>query len=403
MSQARAEQAPTESAINYVDLLGNATFPEGILSLPNGRLMVGGFGDGSLQLVDVDASPPSSYFSAPGENGMALAVGFAYDENRDWLWVANFNFDTGNGIPGSNLKIFSLGDETLVATLPSEDFVPGVFFNELAMTDDGTVYVTDTFNPSIYTASPDNLTAVEEFVTDPLLTNPAEGQPFGLNGLALSPDGKYLIASVMDRLDAGDGRLVRISIDDESVADVALLASVDTPAAVDAFAGSDGMFFMSPVDTPDGSERTLIMVNVYSPAGAIMTADFSEDYSTATLTILDPSMDEGAVEVSTDAKPIYDRPTASAVLGDKLWTVNSQLDHIIDDANGALNTPFDVPFQIVGVPLSKLFVVASDEETMEPKEETPEAENADDSAAFIVAFWASAFTMTAALSTLVAI
>lgn len=51
---------------------------------------------------------------------------------------------------------------------------------------------------------------------------------------------------------------------------------------------------------------------------------------------------------------VYNRPTASAILQNRLYTVNSQLDHIVDDANGALGTDPDVPFQVVHVPLDVL-------------------------------------------------
>jgi hypothetical protein len=401
-----AETSSTESTAEYVYLLGNSTFPEGIMDLPDGRFMVGGFGDGSLQLVNLAATPPVTYFSAPGENGMVIAVGFVYDESRDWLWVANFNFDTGDSMPGSNLKIFSLSTGTVVATLPSEEFVPGAFYNELTLAVDGTVYITDTFNPSIYRGSPDNLTAVELLVTDPLLRNPAEGQPIRLNGLALSPDGKYLIASVMDRLDAGDGRLVRISVADKTVTNVTLMASsIDTPAAVDACAGSDGMFFMSPSDVPDGSDRTLLMVNVYSPAGAIISGNFSDDYSTATLTIRDHPMEVAAFGIQQSRAganiSVYNRPTASAILDGMLWTVNSQLDHIIDDANGAINTPHDVPFQIVGVPLSTLFVFKDMSEETSESENTKSNDECDSDSAYVVATMASSFVVAAAFFSIV--
>jgi hypothetical protein len=320
----------------FIDLLGDKLFPEGILELPDGRVMVGGFGDGSLQLVDPNNTSSSpSYFSAPGENGMVIAVGFAYDEELDNFWVANFNFDLGDGIPGSQLKVFSLNG-SLKATVPS-DFMPGVFFNEIALAKDGSVYVSDTFNPTIWKANPNNLTGVQEFATNKDLLSNAVGQPFGLNGLAITLDNNYLIASVMDRLDAGNGTILRISIANQNVTSVTLLDN-DGGKAVAGFAGSDGMFF-----DPQDKQR-LFMVNVFSSAGAIYTADFSNDYSIATLTIRDAFASA------------YNRPTASTMANGMLWTMNSQLDHIIDDENGALGTPPDLPFQMVGVPLAELFV-----------------------------------------------
>lgn len=315
------DQGPTT-----VDLLGNATFPEGILTLSTDDILVGGFGDGSIQRIDGDENV--SYFKNPGEDGLVIAVGMAEDVNRGRLWVANFNFDTGDGVPGSQMKVFDVNSGDLLATIP-ETFIPGVFFNEVAIDNSGNVYVSDTFNPQIWKAGND-LQEVEVFVENDLLSNPAPDQPFDLNGLAITPDNNYLIASVMDRLDAGDGRLVRISLTDSSVSGVQLSGT----SAVSAFAGSDGMIF---------NDNQLIMVNVFSEAGAIITADFSADFGTAALTIRDRFQDS------------YNRPTASAVRNGRLWTVNSQLDHIIDDNNGALGTDADLPFEVLHVSLAQVF------------------------------------------------
>jgi hypothetical protein len=134
----------------------------------------------------------------------------------------------------------------------------------------------------------------------------------------------------MDRLDAGDGKLVRINIGTREVSRIQIKGS---ETAVKAFAGSDGMFF-------HGGQ--LFMVNVYAKAGAIMTATFNGDFSEATLRVRNAFND------------VYDRPTASAVRNGKLFTVNSQLNHIIDDADGQLNTPHEKPFKVVSVPLKDL-------------------------------------------------
>jgi sugar lactone lactonase YvrE len=320
-----AQDIVQNNKVEYIKLLGDNTFPEGIHTAPDGGFFVGGFGDGSIQKIDKNNSV--SYYSKPGENGMTMAVGMAIDEKRNELWVANFNFKTESGKPGSNLKIINLATGKLIKTLP-ENYIEGVFFNEIAIDDKGIVYVSDTFNPQIWTANA-NKSAPEVFVKNDLLSNPAPDQPFDLNGLAISPDNKHLIASVMDRLDAGDGRLVSINIATKAVAAVSLKGDV----AVKAFAGSDGMFF---------NKGQLYMVNVFSKAGAIITAKFNNDYSTATLTIRDKF------------QSVYNRPTASAISNGRLYTVNSQMNHIIDDADGKLNTPWEKPFKVVSVPLSDL-------------------------------------------------
>jgi len=84
------------------------------------------------------------------------------------------------------------------------------------------------------------------------------------------------------------------------------------------------------------------MVDVFSSAGEIFSARFNADYSEAGLTI------------RNKFQSVYDRPTASAIRNGKLYTVNSQLNHIIDDKDGKLNTPPVLPFNVVAVPLAEL-------------------------------------------------
>jgi sugar lactone lactonase YvrE len=309
-----------------IALQGNQLFPEGILTLPNNDLLVGGFGDGSIQRID--AKNNVSYFSKSGENGMVIAVGFALDKKNNRLWVANFNFKTESGNPGSNMKVFDLKTGKLLKTLP-EKFIQGAFFNEVTLDEKGNVYVSDTFAPNLWTTNFE-ATDTKVFVTDAgLLKNPSPDQPFGLNGLTITPDNKYLIASVMNRTIKGGGTLVKVNLATKALSAVKL----KDDEATKSFSGSDGMFFHN---------GQLMMVNVFSSAGAIFTAKFNADYSEAALTI------------RNKFQSVYDRPTASAIRNGKLYTVNSQLNHIIDDKDGKLNTPPVLPFNVVSVPLAEL-------------------------------------------------
>lgn len=309
-----------------IALQGNAVFPEGVLTLPNNDLLVGGFGDGSIQRIN--AKNEVTYFSKPGENGMVIAVGMHLDEQHHRLWVANFNFATASGKPGSNFKVFDSQTGKLLKTIP-EHFIEGAFFNEVTQDDQGTVYVSNTFGPNIYSTHFDSSNA-SVFITNDLLKNPSPDQPFGLNGLTITPDHRFLIASVMNRTIKGGGRLVRIDLSNKKATSIALQADEATAS----FSGSDGMFFY---------KGQLLMVNVFSSAGAILSARFNADYSSAQL------------KIHPQFQSLYDRPTASAIRNGKLYTVNSQLNHIIDDKDGQLNTPPVTPFSIVGVSLKKLF------------------------------------------------
>lgn len=318
-------QSNNSNKTETIALQGNQVFPEGIITLPNNDLLVGGFGDGSIQKID--SKNNVSYFNKSGENGMVIAVGFALDKKNSRLWVANFNFKTASGNPGSQFKVFDYTTGKLLKTIP-EKFIEGAFFNEVILDEKGNAYVSNTFGPSLYTATFES-TEATLFVTNDLLKNPSPDQPFGLNGLTITPDSKYLIASVMNRTIKGGGSLVRINITTKEVTPIKL----KDDEATKSFSGSDGMFFYN---------GQLMMVNVFSSAGAIFSAKFNDNYSEASLSVKDKF------------QSVYDRPTASAIRDGKLYTVNSQLNHIIDDKDGKINTPPVLPFKIVSVPIAEL-------------------------------------------------
>jgi hypothetical protein len=318
-------QSNSASKTETIALQGAQLFPEGIITLPNNDLLIGGFGDGPIQKID--SKNKVSYFSKSGENGMVIAVGMALDVKNNRLWVANFNFKTESGNPGSNMKVFDYTTGKLLKTIP-ETFIQGAFFNEVALDASGRVYVSNTFGPTVYSTTFES-TNTDVFATSDLLKNPAADQPFGQNGLTITPDKKYLLVSVMNRTIKGGGTLVRVDLATKEVKSVKL----KDDEATKAFSGSDGMFFY---------KDQLMMVNVYSQSGAIFSAKFNADYSEASLTI------------RNKFQSVYDRPTASAIRNGKLYTVNSQLNHIIDDKDGKINTPPVLPFNVVSVPLAEL-------------------------------------------------
>jgi len=88
--------------IEHIALKGNSVFPEGIITLPNNDILVGGFGDGSIQRIGKDNKV--SFFSEPGQNGMLIAVGFHLDPKNKRLWVANFNLKPKVEIPAVSSK-----------------------------------------------------------------------------------------------------------------------------------------------------------------------------------------------------------------------------------------------------------------------------------------------------------
>jgi sugar lactone lactonase YvrE len=305
---------------SVIDLPDGMMFPEAIVEDGRGSLYVSVFGSGTL--LRINAAGQSEVIKSPGEDGMAAPVGVAVDSSRNRLWVSSINPETFM----SKLQLFELDNGILLASLDAPAEKGPHFFNEIVVGADGTIYISDTLQPRIWTAGPNLEGTLQEFVIDPLLTNPNPERPLGLNGLALTPDGSFLIASVMDRMSQGGGRMVRVNLANRSVDEITLSGDIAT------FGGSDGMFF-----EPHGE---LLMVNV-TPPSALVSATFSDDYARA------------EISNRTIADDIADRPSSIAMRGETLWIVNSQLDHVIDDGNGAMGTPPNMPFQIIGVQLSK--------------------------------------------------
>ena len=142
---------------------------------------------------------------------------------------------------------------------------------------------------------------------------------FNLNGIAVTPNRKYLIVSVPS-LSGQNGKLFRVTIKTGRV------LPIDVPQS---YGGADGLVLL-----PDG--RLLGAGGV--PGVHLMS--WSRRYR------------EVAIVPVADFDPSFDRVTTAAVLGDRVWFTNSQLDHFVSLLGD--NGPPQLPFEIVGIPLSRL-------------------------------------------------
>jgi len=109
------------------------------------------------------------------------------DEARRRLWVCVVDVKT-NPFPTSQVWAFNIESKAVThkITLPAVSFC-----NDLVTDDAGTVYATDSANPSIYKIVP-KTGALSTLVSAPEFAPIAPGA-IGLNGLDLSPDGERLL------------------------------------------------------------------------------------------------------------------------------------------------------------------------------------------------------------------
>jgi sugar lactone lactonase YvrE len=168
-------------------------FPESITSTSDGAIIIGSWGTSTIWRIPAGQNTATQWIDASSTPGPLLGV--LADENSGRLLVCKAGvktFDLKTGAP----------KETL--TIPTAN----PFCNDLAVREDGSIYVTDTNGARIFMFAKGASTAVEA-ASDPLLA--------GADGLAfLSDPDKLYVNSVTTgkllRLDlAKDGKVTRIT------------------------------------------------------------------------------------------------------------------------------------------------------------------------------------------------
>ncbi len=170
-------------------------FPESITSLKDGTIILGSVPNGVFKMKPGDKAPTEFITKAAGSFTTVLGV-FA-DEKGNTLWVCN------NG-PGA-LKAFDLKTGALKGSYA----VPGTngVCNDIAVSDSGTAYETDTTNAKVYMLKK-GAKELEQAVSDPLLA--------GVDGIAFGDKNTLYVNSVsankLIKIDLGpDGKSTKVT------------------------------------------------------------------------------------------------------------------------------------------------------------------------------------------------
>jgi sugar lactone lactonase YvrE len=173
-----------------IRIAGERVFPESIASDAAGNLYVGSNG-GTIYRARAGAGTAEPWVVPSAANGLKSLFGVFADEGRQVLWAcSNPNlFSQPRETGASALKGFDLATGVLKISL---DFPEGpAACNDIAVAQDGTVYVSETLAGRIFVLRPD-ASALE------LL---ASGQDLvGIDGIALAGDGKVYINNVRQHL-----------------------------------------------------------------------------------------------------------------------------------------------------------------------------------------------------------
>lgn len=162
-----------------------------------GLIFTGSAATGGIYAIRA-SSGAVSVFSKGGALGRSSALGLKLDA-RGRLWVAG-------GAAGTVSVLSQNGAPVATLSTPKS---PDAYINDLSIAPDGNVYVTDSARPVIYRVTPDlKLTAWLDLNTTPVKYAPG----INLNGVAVTPGGKYLLSVQLNT-----GELWRIDLKTKAV------------------------------------------------------------------------------------------------------------------------------------------------------------------------------------------
>jgi streptogramin lyase len=206
-------QAATQK-VESIPVPGTKAFPESITSTSDGALLVGRLGDGGIVRVK-PRTAETTVFIQPGASGSRSILGVFADEASSTLWACSNDLsalgglvtgsDTASALKGFDLKT---GDGKRSVSLPGSH----AFCNDIAVDEKGSLYVTDSANPTILKLSP-GATTFEVFAQDSAFSPPQGGA--GLDGIAFGSDGNLYVttytAGELLRVEVKDGRARRVT------------------------------------------------------------------------------------------------------------------------------------------------------------------------------------------------
>ena len=293
--------AVTSGVASHLDryvLPGNAVFPEGVAyDATTGNFYVGSTTDGTIFRGSLESEAAQPFLQAGGD-GRTSALG---------LKVSNGRLYVSGGATGM-LFVYDLSSGALLGKF-NAGTPPQTFVNDVVVAPSGDAYFTDSFNPVLYRVSKNltyepflnfNGTAITYKQGASLVEN------INLNGIAATPDGRYLIVG-----QTNTGKLFRITLADKTVREIDLGGQM---------LGTDGLLLEGHV--------------LYAAANAseLTTVQLSSDYATGTI-------------ASTYKDPSFIFPTTIARAQDDLLVVNSQF-----NAQGPGLSPA-LPFTVSSVPV----------------------------------------------------
>lgn len=193
-----AAQTPADKAQDVL-IAGEGIFPESITSDSAGNLYVGSLG-GTIYRATAGSATAEAWITPDGANGLQSLFGVLADERHGLLWTCSNPNSFGPRDPsaGSAVVAFDLSSGEHRASYP---FPKGpAACNDLAVAQDGTLYVTDTAQGRLFSLGDG---------ADKLVLFAQGDDLVGVDGIAFAADGAMYINNVrsnqVQRVERGDG------------------------------------------------------------------------------------------------------------------------------------------------------------------------------------------------------
>lgn len=292
-----------------IDLPGERAFPENLTIAPDGTAYVGSL-SGGVWRVALDKGTVTPWIK-PGGGGTSSVFGVLADPVNGLLWVCSNDLSAAGvavegADKGSTVKGFDLKSGAVRVSLA----LPGAqtFCNDMAVAQDGTLYVTNT-NPSHILRWRKGADALEMWLADPALGAGQGGG--GLDGIAIGADGNLYVNNFQSHMFA------RVAVKPDGG------AGAVTPLKTS-----------RPLDTPDGLR-------------AIGGMRFVQAEASGKVALLTVAGDAATVETLAEVPA----PTGVAVHGDTLWYVRGEPGYVFNPSLRGKTPP--LPFQVAPVALKK--------------------------------------------------
>jgi hypothetical protein len=195
-----ATSLPAEAG-KSISLPGANLFPEGIAADTMGGLYISSLIQGRILYLAPGSHAPR-VFVTDGRDGLMSTAGMMVTPDGKTLYVCNSDIGFGQFSGASKPGLVAF-DTTTTALTGRWNFPDGGLCNDLTLTPDGTVLMTDSFKPRILALQPgaDELT---QWATD----NRFSGEGFNLNGITWTNHGVFVVkynSNELFRITAGSG------------------------------------------------------------------------------------------------------------------------------------------------------------------------------------------------------